>query len=68
MNNLRQVPGDNLWPVKLINRNYKRHVLYQAKYMLGTNHLEQYALREASWNKWPKYASDLEDDEYELLI
>jgi hypothetical protein len=36
--------------------------------MLGTNCLEQYALREASWNKWQKYANDIKDDEYELLI
>jgi len=30
--------------------------------------LEQYALRETSWNKWPEYVSDLEKNEYELLI
>ncbi len=32
------------------------------------NHLEQYALIEASPKKWPKNVSDVEDDEYESLV
>ncbi len=58
----------NLWPTKLTTHNYKMHVLYQAKYQLGMNHLEQYALKKALWNKRLEYASELKDDEYELLI
>jgi hypothetical protein len=35
---------------------------------LGTNHVEQYTLIEASWKKWPKNAIYPKDDKYELPI
>jgi hypothetical protein len=44
------------------------HLLCQAKYLLGMNKLNQYALEEASKKKWPKNASDSQDDEHELPI
>lgn len=67
MNNLWQAHGDHPWPTKLMNYNHKTCVLNQVKYLLDMNHLKQYALTETSWKKWPKNASDLEDNEYELL-
>jgi hypothetical protein len=37
MNNLQQAFGDNLWPTKPTNRNYKTHLLRQVEYLLGMN-------------------------------
>jgi hypothetical protein len=62
MNNLWQAHGDHPWPIELMNRNYKTCILNQAKYLLEMNHLKQHELIKASWKKWPKNASDLEDD------
>jgi hypothetical protein len=35
---------------------------------LGTNRVEQYALIEASWKKWPINISDPNNDKYEFPI
>jgi hypothetical protein len=68
VNNLRQVHGDNLWPIELINCNYNTRLLCQVKYLLGVKKADQYSLVETSNMKWPTNESDLEDDKYELPI
>jgi len=68
MNNLQLAFDDNPWPTELKNHNYMTHLLHQAKYLLGTNIVDQYSLVETSHKKGPKNESDPNDYEYELLI
>jgi len=37
VNNLQQVPRNNLWLAKPTNHNYKTFLLCQVEYLLGTN-------------------------------
>jgi hypothetical protein len=62
MNNLQQAFGDNPWPVKLINWNYRTHSLHQTKYLLGMNKTKQYSLVEVACKKWLEIKSDLDDN------
>jgi hypothetical protein len=48
VNNLRQAPWDNLWPVELTNQNYRSHLLRQAEYLLGMSGAYQYSLVKAT--------------------
>jgi hypothetical protein len=68
LNNLRQVLGDNLWPIELTNNNYRIQLLCQVKYLLGTNKAEEYSLVEASRKECLENENDLDDDKYELPI
>jgi hypothetical protein len=52
VNNLRQALGDNPWPAKPTNQNYRTRLLRQVEYLLGMNKIDQYSLVEVSNKKW----------------
>ncbi len=58
VNNLWQALGDNMWPTKPTNYNYKTCLLCQVKYLLGMNKTKQYSLVETLHKKWLENESD----------
>jgi hypothetical protein len=66
MNNLQKSYDNNLWPIEPTNYNYKTHLLQQVEYLLGPNRTKQYSWWKPHTKKWPKNASDLGNDGYEL--